>query len=274
MNNSSSDPSVLTGFAVFDQQNRLMEANATILGVPDAQSLPAAGTDRTDFFQTAFANITKFDGEQVKASKSFVGKSIERWENAEAGPIEAQTVDGRWKLLTTHPRPGGGTAFISTDITRLKEVELAHREKSEIFKTVTDSHPLPVFVIDYDTGEILYESLDASKLVGREWDPETPQFISDHYVDQSEMNALRQRLTVDEIIRDHEVQFQRADGSRLWISVNCRLGNYGGRPAITLGILDITERKEQEDPVRGSGAPPSNAGVDERCDQRQGHIRQ
>lgn len=236
-----------TGFAVFDQNNHLLEANATILGLNENETTPPSGTNRVDFFGKVFTCLKTFDGQDVETTSDFVDASIERWADPIAGPVEAQTSKGRWKLLTTHPRPGGGTAFISTDITRLKTVELEHRKQSESFRAITDSHPLPVFVIDHETGEILYESLDASKLVGREWDPGNPQYISEHYVDRDDMETVRNKLAEDSIVRDHEAQFQKSDGSRLWISANCRLGNYDDRPVIILGVLDITERKQQED---------------------------
>ena len=77
-------------------------------------------------------------------------------------PVEAQTIDGRWKLLTSHPRPDGGVALISTDITEMKRAQIAHLENAEIFRCITDSHPLPVWVVDEESKQILYESLDAS----------------------------------------------------------------------------------------------------------------
>ena len=247
MNTNQSDPASLTGFAVFDEQDRLLEANSAILDIPTGQELPSSGTDKSTFLKLVFSTLLSFGGQKVKASGKFVQTSISRWADASAGPVEAETKSGRWKLLTTHPRPGGGTAFISTDITRLKEVELSVRAKTESFKTITDSHPLPVFVVDPETSEILYESLDASRLAGREWAPDKPQLFSDHYVDHDDLASLCKRLEKDDIIRDHVVRFKRSDGSFLWISANCRAGVYEGRPCIVLGVLDVTRRKEQED---------------------------
>lgn len=247
MNISQGESQSLTGFAVFDEQDRLLEANAAILGLDPDDTQPAAGTDRLEFFETVFAGLKTFGGNKVVSSEDFLKASLKRWADPKAGPVEAETVRGHWKLLTTHPRPGGGTAFISTDITRLKEAELAHRREAEGFRAVTDSHPLPVFVIDYETGEILYESLEASRLVGRDWEPDQSQYISDHYVDRDDMAAVRKRLAQEDIVHGHDAQFQRSDGTRIWISASCRLGSYEGRPAIIMGVLDITERKEQED---------------------------
>ncbi len=247
MNTKQIDPASLTGFAVFDEQDQLLEANAAFLDCLTKAEIPAAGTSANVFFKRVFSTLKTFGGQTVSASGKFIQSSVARWADDMAGPIEAETKSGRWRLLSTHPRPGGGAAYISTDITRLKEVERTHRAQSESFKTITDSHPLPVFVIDPTTTEILYESLDASRIAGRDWDSKKPQYFSDHYVDQGDLANLCKRLATEDIIRDHEVRFKRGDGARLWISANCRLGEYDGRPAVVLGVLDITEHKEQED---------------------------
>ena len=90
------------------------------------------------------------------------------WRQGDALPVEAQTIDGRWKLLTSHPRPDGGFALVSTDITEMKRAQIAYLENAEIFRCITDSHPLPVWVVDEESKQILYESLDASNMLGRE----------------------------------------------------------------------------------------------------------
>ncbi|MGI9462501.1 MAG: PAS-domain containing protein, partial [Aestuariivirgaceae bacterium] len=122
----------LTGFAVFDENDTLLEANAAIFADgTKAGDLPY-GRDRTEVVAQILSQLTSFDGKPVKTTKTFRNAAVRRWARADAEPVEAETHDGRWKLLTTHPRPGGGIALISTDITRLKQAEIAHRQQSEI----------------------------------------------------------------------------------------------------------------------------------------------
>ena len=66
----------------------------------------------------------------------------------------------------------GGVALVSVDVTETKRAQLVHLENVEVFRCITESHPLPVWVVDEATKEILYESLDASNLLGRKWRPE------------------------------------------------------------------------------------------------------
>ena len=90
-------------------------------------------------------------------------------------------IDGDWKLLTSHPRPDSGIALVSADITEMKRAQIAHLENAEIFRCITESHPLPVWVVDEESKQILYESLDASNLLGREWRPDEPQYMTAHF---------------------------------------------------------------------------------------------
>ncbi|MGI9371983.1 MAG: PAS-domain containing protein [Hyphomicrobiales bacterium] len=120
-------------------------------------------------------------------------------------------------------------------------------EDSELFRCITESHPLPVWVADEDTGEIIYESLSASEMLGRKWDPDNPQFISDHYVDIAERERIKDILKDKDRVVDHEFQMRRVDGSIIWVSSTVRRGTYHGRSVLIAGTADITERKERED---------------------------
>ena len=189
----------------------------------------------------------RFDGLAVEPTDEFARHAARRWRQGNVLPVEAQTIDGRWKLLTSHPRPDGGIALVSIDITEMKRAQIAHLENAEIFRCITDSHPLPVWVVDEESKQILYESLDASNLLGRKWRPHERQYITAHFVDPDEFEEIRSLAGKHEIVRDHEIQLRRTDGSIVWCSTNCRRGFYRGRPSLVIGVLDITERKQRED---------------------------
>jgi PAS domain S-box-containing protein len=118
--------------------------------------------------------------------------------------------------------------------------------KEDVFRCITESHPLPVWMADWETGEILYESLEASELLGRRWDEAQPQFIGDHYVDPKDRERVKQELSEKGILRDHVVRFKKTDGTQFWISANLRLGTYRGREVLIAGIVDVTELQQTE----------------------------
>ncbi len=122
----------LTGFAVFDEKDALLEANAAIFADDTEVGELPYGHNRRQVVARVLSQLKSFDGKAVKNTNNFRNSAAKRWSKADAEPIEAETRDGRWKLLTTHPRPGGGIALISTDITRLKQTEIAHRQQTQI----------------------------------------------------------------------------------------------------------------------------------------------
>jgi PAS domain S-box-containing protein len=237
---------VQTGYALFDGRGALEDANTQFFAANDNRKYDMRGMDSASVVAEVLSNLKSFDGRAVEMTEAFIRDAAARWSRPDKIPVEAQTDDGGWRLLTAHPRPNGGIALMSVDITAMKNAELAHLENIDIFRCITDSHPLPVWVVDEETKEILYESLDASNLLGRKWQPHQ-QYITDHYVESNEFEQIRSLASKYHIVRDHELQFRRTNGSTIWCSANCRRGVYRGRPSLIIGVLDITERKQRED---------------------------
>ncbi|NNE23647.1 MAG: PAS domain S-box protein [Rhizobiales bacterium] len=240
----------ITGFAIFDENDRLLEANEALLDLGEAELAKLVGKTPQSVLKIFLNRLVVIDGEPAKRSRAFLKSFIERWSSFGSAPIEAQTNKGNWKLLTSHPRPGGGKALICVNMTKFKQAQLTLHENEEIFRCITESHPLPVWMADEETGEILYESIEASKLLGRDWDEHTPQFIAGHYVDPKAREEVRALLDEHGILKDHLVRFQKADGTKFWISANVRRGMFRGRKALISGIVDVTARKEREDQLR------------------------
>ena len=234
-----------TGYCLFDADLVLVDACPAFFDGNIVPDMPAMGL--TAVVARVLPDLRRFDGLPIETSAEFAERAAERWAKGDILPVEAETVDGRWKLLTSHPRHTGGVALISTDITEMKLAQIAHQESAEIFRCITDSNPLPVWVVDEESKLILYESLPASKMLGRKWRADKPQYLSSHFANDAqfgEIVALVDRLG---IVQDHEVEFRRADGSAVWCSTNCRRGTHQGRPSLIIGVLDITERKQRQD---------------------------
>ena len=235
-----------TGYALFDGGGVLVDANPEFFaGNGSRQEM--RGLRNASVVAQALSCFRSFDGRPVEPTAEFMLRAAKRWNGTDAAPVEAETVDGRWKLLTAHPRMDGGTALVIVDITEMKRAQIAHVDNTEIFRCITDSHPLPVWVVDEESKRILYESLDGSHLLGRKWQPHEPQYITAHFVDPGELEEIRSLVGESDIARDHEMQLRRANGSAIWCSTNCRRGVHRGRPVLIIGVLDITERKQRED---------------------------
>jgi PAS domain S-box-containing protein len=236
-----------TGYALFDADNVLVHGNPDIFGGHRLHKEEIERLDDVAVVAEALTYLRSFDGRPIEPGDVFAERAAARWKQTDKTPVEAETLDGRWKLLTAHPRPDGGVALVSVDITDVKRAQIAHRENAEIFRCITDSHPLPVWVVDAGSGQILYESLDASNLLGRKWGPNEPQFLTDHFVNPGKFDEIGSLAGKSEIVRDHEIQLRSTGGSAVWCSTNCRRAVYRGLPALVIGVLDITERKRRED---------------------------
>ena len=243
------DPAVQdrTGYALFDARDMLVDASADFLG---ENALQPGGLPKIDLVAAVAKILPRFerlDSLPVEPTAAFEQHAAVLWRHGDALPVEAQTREGRWKLLTSHPRPDGGVALISTDITEMKRAQIAYLKNAEILRCITDSHPLPFWVVDEESRLILYESLDASTMLGREGGLREPQDMAAHFLEPREFEEIRSLAGKREIVRDREIQLRRTDGSTIWCSTNCRRGLYHGRPSLVLGVLDITERKRRED---------------------------
>ena len=234
-----------TGYCLFDGDLCFVDADPTFFEGSPITAAPEMHL--AEAVAKVLPGFRHFDGKPVEATAAFGESAAARWAKGDILPVEAETIDGRWKLLTSHPRPDGGVALISTDITELKRAQIVHQENSEIFRSITDSHPLPVWVIGAENTLVLYESLPASKLLGRKWQPDTPQHLADHFANETQMADFLASLDENGISQDQALELRRADGSTLWCSANCRRGTHLGRPALIIGVLDVTERKRQHD---------------------------
>ncbi len=245
-----------TGFAVFDSDGRLLETNQAFLDLIEDKSMrpdDLRGRDCLTVLGEVFASFDRLAGAALPRPEYedgdgnlAIGALTQHWAALDEGPVEARGTDGRWHLLTSHPRPGGGTAFIAVDISERKRIEEEQRAADDLFRLITDRHPLPVWVADMETGEIIYESLSASNMLGRSWDPDRPQFITDHYAHAEDRETVKRLMETRESLFDYEVEFKRGDGGTIWISANVRRGDYLGRPVFVSGIADITMRRQRE----------------------------
>ena len=249
-----------TGFAVFDDRDRLLELNAALFEGADIDPETLVGQPLRDVIKRMLPGLISFDGDAVEDTTPFIEKMAAAWSQSDGSPIEVRTADERWKLLSCHPRPGGGTAFISVDITEFKAAQITLRENEELFRCVSETHPLPVWMADAKTAEILYESRSASKLLGRDWDPDRPQYISEHYANPKDREEVKRQLVESGgLIDDREVLFRRADGTEFWISASVRTNVYEGREVLIAGVLDLSERKAREEELRDARETLSDA---------------
>ncbi|TIW40976.1 MAG: hypothetical protein E5V71_12050, partial [Mesorhizobium sp.] len=120
-----------TGYALFDANNVLVGSNPQIFGSQQLDRGEMQPMDAIAAVAEALSHLKSFDGRPIEPGNAFAESAAARWTQIDNPPVEAETLDGRWKLLTAHPRPNGGMALVSVDITDMKRAQIAHRENAE-----------------------------------------------------------------------------------------------------------------------------------------------
>ncbi|HIC82280.1 MAG TPA: PAS domain-containing hybrid sensor histidine kinase/response regulator, partial [Kiloniellaceae bacterium] len=106
--------------------------------------------------------------------------------------------------------------------------------------------PVPVAMTRVSDGLIIYESPSSRKLFGQMQQSGEPSYVRDLYVDprdrQRYLKLLRERGTLE----GFEVEFRKADGSHVWVSLTASLIEYQGEEMVVASAYDLTERRAVE----------------------------
>jgi len=231
------------GFVLYDSNDRLVICNSRYkafhgdsadLLVPGAH-WPEVTRTRAErgFFTAAVGRIDEWLAEQMAQ------RGIAKRE-------EFPSKDGRWFEYSHRPTRQGGFVSVWNEITARKMMEQALRRSEEHFRSMVEAHPLPVWMVDLETSEIIYESPAAAELFGRSWPSGETIYSLDHFVDPADRAPLVERLRESGSLRDIEVRMKKMDGSEFWGSLSDRLISFGGRDVSIVGIVDLTARREAE----------------------------
>ncbi|NCF81363.1 MAG: PAS domain S-box protein [Proteobacteria bacterium] len=144
------------------------------------------GKTRSEVGLMIMRRIRQYDGIPVTDPEAEFEGWLERLETIADNPVEIELDDGRWLLASGHHTPDGGIALTRTDITKQKRVELALRESEQRFRYLLESHPLPVYIVELESGKILYESPASAKMFRHEWPSEKERYVTDYYVDPTD----------------------------------------------------------------------------------------
>ncbi len=144
-----------------------------------------------------------------------------------------------------------GRRFIATirDLTDRHRTELALRSSQASFRGLFEGVPVGVYRTGLD-GEILDANPTLAELLGYE----SSQDLLGHsaqsfYVDPTDREVWKHRLEKREVLRGHEFQLVRRDGSTIWVRDSGReLRDEAGELVGYEGALeDVTERRHAEE---------------------------
>jgi PAS domain S-box-containing protein len=152
------------------------------------------------------------------------------------------------EVAITEVRQAGRRLFAAylRDITDRRAMERALRESEQHFRTIAESHPVPVNIARLEDRVILHASqafadlfrLPLAEVIGTD----NKRF----YVDIQDRVRLVEALQAHGFVQGFEVQARRSDGTVFPASLTSRLIEFHGQAAVVSGVLDLTEQKRAE----------------------------
>ena len=157
------------------------------------------------------------------------------------GAVSARLIDFR-----------GDDVVVSSivDLTERKAMEEALRESERHFRMLIEEHPLPIWMIDTETGNLLYESPAAADMTRRVWREGEERNVREFWADPSQRQTFLESLKERGELDNFEIDFRRADGSRIIVTTNTRLIRHEDRDAHITVMTDLTEQRKREQELR------------------------
>lgn len=134
---------------------------------------------------------------------------------------------------------------ITNEINAIDKINESRREAIDIIDNLT----IPVSISDFETGKILYHSHKFKEIFGNEISNDT--FTSFNlYKDINDAKHLRQLLKNNNKIKNFEVELYNKNKENIVVLMSSTRFKFREYDAILSIILDITERKKQEQELR------------------------
>ncbi|MEM7253346.1 MAG: PAS domain S-box protein [Pseudomonadota bacterium] len=235
---------------VVDEAERILVCNRSFADPFDLRPEDLVGTRRREILAQSLRRIKTFAGRALGDEEGDLDFINDTLSGPRASTVEVELVSGDWMLVNAVETPSGGRVYLRTDITPQKKAEMALRESEEQFRRILEAHPLAVWMVDIESGEIIYESPAAASLVGRSWPAQERRYVGEHYVDIDDRERFVQVLRKSGAISGFEVEFKREDGSTFWVESNSTLTRFRDRDVAITSNTDLSERKRREQEIR------------------------
>lgn len=224
--------------AYFDRDRRYRFANKTYAAFIGRSRADIVGRTIAEIRGPEVAARLRPDTAAALAGETVRGEGWSRVPGCEARYI-------KW-VYQPHRLPDGTVAgyFVMVrDITDLKRTEESLRESEERFRSIAESHPVPVVIVRIHDGIIVYASPACAHLWGHPVEAIVGSHIVSYYTDPAEREAAHNTYLRQGYLDAYEVTYKRADGTAFPAAITTRPITYQGDACAATGIFDLSEQK-------------------------------
>jgi len=187
--------------------------------------------------------------DKVLAGESFSGVESRRY--TKEGKILDVSISGA--IYLNRDGTPEGSVHILRDITGRKQAEKALRESEEKYSTLVENSLTGIY-IDQDE-KIVFANKRFAEIYGYPRDElvgmESWRLV--HPEDRALTNEIRmKRLRGEDGPSEYDARALTRNGDTIWIKRRNTPAEYHGRPAVLGNIVDITQRKQAEEALRGA----------------------
>ncbi|MDD3310537.1 PAS domain S-box protein [Pseudodesulfovibrio sp.] len=177
---------------------------------------------------------------------------LARPDEAQARDIDS-VIDGKARHLIVRKavfrgRSGSpaGIVGVFSDMTRQQEYAQKLRQNEERMRAMLDASPLPIVIVNLETGRTLFANRRASEQFGFPLEEAVGLRARRFYDDPASRDRLAERLLAQGRLSGVELLMRRTDGSRFWCQASAALMELDGARVVFISFSDITARKDLE----------------------------
>lgn len=235
--------SIPNGFAVYDASQRLVTCNTAFAALYHVSAETLVGLTATELFQQTLPLVRTLDGHPPPTEPTQAPHAAPKFNGA---PVELHLKDGRWLLANWHPTAEGGVVYVRTDITHLKLMEQELRDSEQRFRSIAETHPVPVVISALEKQRLLYASPGLASLLGAPVADIVSSRPQRFFVNPADRGKIKAMLLARGNVEAYECSLRRMDGAEIPVAITARRLIYQGIDAAVGGIIDLTAIKRAE----------------------------
>jgi diguanylate cyclase (GGDEF)-like protein/PAS domain S-box-containing protein len=143
---------------------------------------------------------------------------------------------------------------VARDISEQKAFETAIKASEGRYRSLVESAPFPVVIIDEEFATVTFANHPAEELFELDLSNAAGTHAPDFYVHPEDRDRIVARQAAGEVVKAEVVELRTATGKHIWVMMTTAAGLFNGRLSHIATLFDITEHRRNEDEMRTNRA--------------------